>query len=146
MIQAYFFKLYGNLDKLSWMRDYNLRHRCNILETRSHLISPEAPHLISNLCGKFSVRMNDCSIQQNHDGVVIAAVQFNSLYSELKFCTDSILCSLSEFCNDNIWQEWSWLEVKLKTMSLVNHITKTILYHIIIIRLQPMTATSLINF
>ena len=78
--------------------------------------------------------------------MVIAAVQFNSLYSELKFCTDSILCSLSEFCNDNIWQEWSWLEVKLKTMSLVNHITKTILYHIIIIRLQPMTATSLINF
>lgn len=78
--------------------------------------------------------------------MAIAAVQFNSLYSELKFCTDSVLCSLSEFCNDDIWREWSWLEMKLKTMSLVNHITKTIIYRIIIIGLQSMTATNLINF
>ena len=62
--------------------------------------------------------------------VVITTAQLHLNKLELRFCAGSNPAHrMLEICDgEDLWQ-WSWLEIRLKRLSPVNHTTKTIHHH-----------------
>ena len=62
--------------------------------------------------------------------VVIAATQLRSTNTELGLCAGSNPArGESEICDGENLLQWSWLEIRRKRLSSVNHATKTIHDH-----------------